>query len=86
MKKEIKYRQEIVHFGKLLHERGYVAATDGNLSVRFGPQSILITPSCISKGTMRAHVILRHSELLADYHANRRTILSAQPTAQSFPA
>ena len=54
MKKEIKYRQEIVHFGKLLHERGYVAATDGNLSVRFGPQSILITPSCISKGTMRA--------------------------------
>jgi len=53
MKKEIEHRQEIVRFGKLLHERGYVAATDGNLSVRLGPQSILITPSCISKGMMR---------------------------------
>lgn len=53
MKEEVKYRQDIVHFGKLLHERGYVAATDGNLSVRLDCQSILITPTCISKGMMR---------------------------------
>jgi ribulose-5-phosphate 4-epimerase/fuculose-1-phosphate aldolase len=45
MKEEVKYRQDIVHFGKLLHERGYVAATDGNLSVRLDCQSILITPT-----------------------------------------
>ena len=54
MKEEVKYRQDIVHFGKLLHERGYVAATDGNLSVRLDCQSILITPTCISNGMMRA--------------------------------
>jgi ribulose-5-phosphate 4-epimerase/fuculose-1-phosphate aldolase len=27
-------RQELVHFGKVLHEYGYIAATNGNLSVR----------------------------------------------------
>jgi L-fuculose-phosphate aldolase len=53
MKEDVKYRQDIVHFGKLLHEHGYVAATDGNLSVRLDCQSILITPTCISKGMMR---------------------------------
>jgi L-fuculose-phosphate aldolase len=53
MKEEVKYRQDIVHFGKLLHERDYVAATDGNLSVRLDCQSILITPTCISNGMMR---------------------------------
>ncbi len=47
MKEEVKYRQVIVHFGKLLHERGYVAATDANLSVRLDCQSILITPTCL---------------------------------------
>jgi hypothetical protein len=28
MREEIKYRQELVHFGKVLHEHGYVAATN----------------------------------------------------------
>ena len=53
MKEEIRHRQELVHFGKLLHEHGYVAATDGNLSVRLDGQSVIITPTCISKGMMR---------------------------------
>jgi len=46
-------RRAIVHFGKLLHARGYVAATDGNLSVRLNQQSILVTPTGVSKGMMR---------------------------------
>jgi L-fuculose-phosphate aldolase len=53
MATEVSQRRAIVHFGKLLHERGYVAATDGNLSVRLNQQSILITPTGISKGMMR---------------------------------
>ena len=53
MRKEIRYRQELVHFGKLLHEYGYVAGTDGNLSVRLDSQSLLITPTSVSKGMMR---------------------------------
>jgi L-fuculose-phosphate aldolase len=48
------YRGRIVHFGKMLHERGYVAATDGNLSVRVDNDLILITPTCTSKGDLQA--------------------------------
>jgi L-fuculose-phosphate aldolase len=38
----------------MLHERGFVAATDGNLSVRLDHRRILATPTCMSKGMMRA--------------------------------
>jgi len=48
------HRQEIVQFGRLLHESGLVAATDGNLSVRLDEDRLLVTPTCISKGRMRA--------------------------------
>jgi L-fuculose-phosphate aldolase len=49
---EQQHREEIVRFGKMLHERGYVAATDGNLSVRLGRNAVLCTPTCMSKGMM----------------------------------
>ena len=44
---------EIVRYGRMLHERGFVAATDGNLSVRLDENRILATPTCMSKGEMR---------------------------------
>jgi L-fuculose-phosphate aldolase len=47
------HRREIVFFGKMMHERGYVAATDGNLSVRLDARRILSTPTCMSKGLMQ---------------------------------
>ena len=47
-------RGEIVRLGRMLHDRGYVAAMDGNLSVRLGERRILATPTAISKGKMRA--------------------------------
>src|SRR5579859_5655856 len=45
-------RQDLVRFGKMLHAQGFVAATDGNLSVRLDAERILITPTCVSKGMM----------------------------------
>jgi L-fuculose-phosphate aldolase len=51
--REGKYRREIVAFGRMLHQRGYVAATDGNLSVRLDEQRILATPTAMSKGWLR---------------------------------
>src|ERR1700686_1126117 len=48
------HRKEIVQFGRMLHETGFVAATDGNLSVRLDSTRLLVTPTCISKGRMRA--------------------------------
>jgi L-fuculose-phosphate aldolase len=44
------WREEIVRVCRLLHERGYVAATDGNVSVRLGKRRVLSTPSGLSKG------------------------------------
>jgi L-fuculose-phosphate aldolase len=50
---ERKFREEIVRYGRMLHERGFVAAMDGNLSVRLKDDRILVTPTCVSKGAMR---------------------------------
>jgi L-fuculose-phosphate aldolase len=50
---ERKHREEIVRYGRMLHERGFVAAMDGNLSVRLDHERILVTPTRVSKGAMR---------------------------------
>ena len=46
-------REEIVRVGQLLHARGYVTATDGNISARLDNDRFVVTPSGLSKGTMR---------------------------------
>ena len=51
-------RLEILRFGKMLHERGLIAATDGNISARLHDGAILITPTCISKGMMSSEDLL----------------------------
>ena len=48
------HRLAILQFGRLLHQNRLVAATDGNLSVRLDEERLLVTPTCISKGRMRA--------------------------------
>src|SRR5881398_2547096 len=53
MSTELQHRRDIVSFGRALHERGYVAAMDGNLSVRLGENRILATPTAMCKGVMR---------------------------------
>ena len=53
MPTERKHREDIVRYGRMLHERGFVAAMDGNLSVRLKYNRILVTPTCVSKGAMR---------------------------------
>ncbi|HEV3512824.1 MAG TPA: class II aldolase/adducin family protein [Candidatus Sulfotelmatobacter sp.] len=50
---ERKYRDEIVRYGRALHERCFVAAMDGNLSVRLKGDRFLVTPTGVSKGAMR---------------------------------
>src|SRR5438874_9659335 len=47
------FRREIVRVGKLLHQRSYIAATDGNLSVRLDEDRVLVTPTGMSKGGMK---------------------------------
>ena len=47
---EHELRREMIRVGRLMWERGYVAATDGNLSVRMGGNRLLVTASEVSKG------------------------------------
>jgi L-fuculose-phosphate aldolase len=54
MKTVQEHKDEIVQYGKLLHQTGLVAATDGNLSVRLGDGTVLCTPTLMSKGMMTA--------------------------------
>ena len=53
MPTERKHREEIVRYGRMLHERSFVAAMDGNLSVRLDSNTVLATPTSISKGMMQ---------------------------------
>src|ERR1041385_6826527 len=50
---ERKLRRDLVRFGHMLHSLGFVAATDGNLSVRLDADRVLVTPTGFSKGMMR---------------------------------
>ena len=52
MKSERQHREEIVRFGRMIHQKGFVAATDGNLSVRLDHDTVLSTPTGMSKGMM----------------------------------
>ncbi|MFQ5664320.1 MAG: class II aldolase/adducin family protein [Terriglobia bacterium] len=52
IKTDEEHRREICTVGRWIHQREYVAATDGNLSVRLDPQRILTTPTGMSKGMM----------------------------------
>jgi L-fuculose-phosphate aldolase len=45
-------RQEVCRFGRMLHGRGYVAGTDGNISVRLSHDLVLCTPTSLCKGMM----------------------------------
>src|SRR3954447_9054437 len=45
-------RRQIVELGRLAYQKGWVAANDGNISVRLGADRILATPTGVSKGMM----------------------------------
>ena len=49
MTTELTVRNEMVEIGRRMYEKDLVAATDGNMSVRLDPETILITPtgSCL---------------------------------------
>lgn len=54
MATEHKLGREIVKLGKVLHQHGFIAACDGNVSVRLDDRRVLVTPTGMSKGAMRS--------------------------------
>jgi L-fuculose-phosphate aldolase len=47
-------RQQIISVGRSLYEKGFIAASDGNISVRLDERHVLATPTCMCKGMMAA--------------------------------
>jgi len=52
------FRKELVKYCHKVYEKGFVAGTDGNLSIRFSENVVLITRSAISKGDVTEDDIL----------------------------
>jgi L-fuculose-phosphate aldolase len=51
-KTEREHRQDIIDIGRLVYQKGWVAANDGNITIRLDQERILATPTGVSKGMM----------------------------------
>lgn len=51
-------RREMVETGRLLYEKNLIVAGEGNLSVRLGGHSFLVTPAGTNKGCLRVQDLL----------------------------
>lgn len=70
-------REEIVAIGRRMWEKGFLAAADGNISVRLDQQRLLITPSGLSKGFLSPDQLLR-------VDMNGRVIASNHPATRNL--
>ena len=52
-------RETICEIGRRLHQKGWLAAADGNISLRLASNNILITPSGVHKGYLTPDEICR---------------------------
>jgi len=59
MAREWELKKLIVDIGKRIWQRGYVAANDGNISVKLNEKEILTSPTGISKGFMTTDMIIK---------------------------
>jgi L-fuculose-phosphate aldolase len=55
---EPQLREAIVEVGRLLAEKGWVAATEGNISVRLPGDRVLVTPSGVAKGRLTPEALI----------------------------
>ena len=58
VKTEREYSDDIVEVGRLMFQKGWVAANDGNITIRLDAERILATPTGVSKGMMRVDDLL----------------------------
>lgn len=55
---ERELRQTFVQIGRLMYEKGFICASDGNISARLDPNRLLITPSGLHKGLLEPEHML----------------------------
>lgn len=52
-------KQDIIEVGRRMYNREFVASNDGNISVKVSDDEIIITPTGVSKGYMRAEDLIK---------------------------
>jgi len=55
---EYEVKKQICEIGKRIYMNGFVAANDGNITVRIGENEIITTPTGVSKGFMTPDMLL----------------------------
>jgi L-fuculose-phosphate aldolase len=68
-------RQQICEIGRRMHEKNFVAANDGNISVRLDAHRVLTTPTGVSKGFMTPE-----SMVIVDYEG--RPLSAGKPSSE----
>lgn len=58
-------KADIIHVGKRMYDRGYVASNDGNISVRLSEDRLLVTVTGVSKGFLTPEQLV-----VIDYDGN----------------
>lgn len=79
---EYRLRQEIVQVGRLMYEKGFICASDGNISARLEDGRILITPSGLHKGLLEPDqlvVVDEQGQRVAPYATANRHL---KPTSE----
>ncbi len=57
-KTEQEHREDLVRVCHQVYEKGWVAANDGNVSIRLSEDLILCTPTAVSKGMVKAEDLI----------------------------
>lgn len=58
VKTEREHREDIVEIGRLMFQKSWIAANDGNITIRLDTGRVLATPTGLSKGMMRSKDLL----------------------------
>lgn len=59
MQNEYELKKQLVEIGKRIWTRGFVAANDGNFTVKLNDNELLTTPTGVSKGFMTTDMIIK---------------------------
>jgi L-fuculose-phosphate aldolase len=66
LKSEVEHRRDICTVGRWFYERDYIAATDGNISLRLDSHRLLTSPTGVSKGMMTSEDLV-----ITDFAGNK---------------
>ena len=82
MMSESSLRQQICEIGRRLYEKNFVAANDGNISVRLDAGRVLTTPTGVSKGFMTPESMVIVDLEGRPLSAGTRGAASAKPSSE----